>query len=125
MPSIVLVGEASSDSRVAADTLRAAHHVVHTCCETAAAFECVRKTQPDLVILNLLATDHRAGCQVLDLLKHQPETEAIPVLLATPGLDIVRRDAVTLMEHGVHLVEAQASPARLAARAEQVLQNAA
>ena len=124
MSRIVLVENLSSSGCLAMEMVGAAHDVVRSCSDTIASFEMVRQSQPDLIILNLVAGGHRTGCRLLDQLKRQHETHAIPVLLPSDAAPTLAQNASALEERGVYLLEAQASPARLAERAEQALRCA-
>jgi DNA-binding response OmpR family regulator len=104
MRRIVLVQEdAGWWSQAAAEVLRAACYEVTTCPEPGAAFAAVCALQPDLVILDVPG-DHRLGWQVLNQLKQQEETAAVPVLVAAPAGPALEAERHTLEERGVHLV---------------------
>ena len=121
MSHIVLIEDSPSSGRLATETLCAVHQVVRSSSEPTATFELVCQSQPDLIILNLLAGNQRTGCRLLDQLKRHPETRAIPVLLASRAAPILAQNATTLNERGVYLVEAHADPTDLAERVEEAL----
>jgi len=95
-----------------AEVLRAVRYEVITCPELRTAFACVCETQPDLVILDV-PRQHRTGCQVLNQLKQQEETEAIPVLLTWPAGSVLEAERHTLVERGVHLLPQPVRPNQL------------
>ena len=102
MQRILLVEEDPERCRNAAEVLRGARFEVTSCPEPRAAFASVCETRPDLVILDVLR--HRTGCQVLNQLKQQEETEAIPVLFAWPAGSVLEGERHTLVERRVHLL---------------------
>jgi CheY-like chemotaxis protein len=112
MQRIVLIEEDPERRRDAAEVLRAARYQVSTCPEPRAAFARVCEIQPDLVILNL-PHQHRTGCQVLNQLKQQEETQAIPVLLAWSAGSGLEPERHTLVERGVHLLAQPLLPNQL------------
>ena len=113
MPRIVLVEEDATTRRRAAEVLAAADYQVDRCPEPGAAFACACRTQPDLVILDVAASSRRVGYRVLNQLKQQEETQAIPVLLAAPATPTLARDRRVLAERGVHLLPHPVSPSEL------------
>jgi DNA-binding response OmpR family regulator len=60
--------------------------------------------KPDLIILDLVLGDEKAGMQMLQMLKMQRSTAAIPVLICTAALQIVREQEGYLVSQGVHVV---------------------
>jgi len=103
MQRVVLVDEDAERCHDASEVLRAAHYQVTTCPEPGGAFACVCETQPDVVILDM-PSHLRTGCQLLNQLKQQEETEAIPILLAWPPGTLLDTEQHTFEERGVHLL---------------------
>ncbi len=60
--------------------------------------------KPDLIILDLVLGDEKTGMQMLQMLKMQRATAAIPVLICTAALQIVREQEGYLVSQGVHVV---------------------
>jgi len=60
--------------------------------------------KPDLIILDLVLGDEKSGMQMLQMLKMQRSTAAIPVLVCTAALQIVREQEGYLVSQGVHVV---------------------
>jgi len=60
--------------------------------------------KPDLIILDLVLGDEKSGMQMLQMLKMQRSTAAIPVLICTAALQIVREQEGYLVSQGVHVV---------------------
>jgi CheY-like chemotaxis protein len=121
LPRIMLVEADATRRRRAAEALRAAHYEVHPCPEPAAAFACACQTHPDLVILDISATSGRLGYRVLNQLKQQEETQAIPIVLTVPPTPAWVPDRQTLAERGVYVLPDPVRPAELPGRVAEVL----
>jgi len=64
----------------------------------------IEHIKPDLIILDLVLGDEQTGMQMLQMLKMQRSTAAIPVLVCTAALQIVREQEGYLVSQGVHVV---------------------
>jgi DNA-binding response OmpR family regulator len=64
----------------------------------------IEHIKPDLIILDLVLGDEKTGMQMLQMLKMQRSTSAIPVLVCTAALQIVREQEGYLVSQGVHVV---------------------
>jgi DNA-binding response OmpR family regulator len=64
----------------------------------------IEQIKPDLIILDLVLGDEKTGMQMLQMLKMQQSTAAIPVLVCTAALQIVREQEGYLVSQGVHVV---------------------
>ena len=64
----------------------------------------IEHIKPDLIILDLVLGDEKTGMQMLQMLKMQQSTVAIPVLVCTAALQIVREQEGYLVSQGVHVV---------------------
>jgi DNA-binding response OmpR family regulator len=64
----------------------------------------IEQIKPDLIILDLVLGDEKTGMQMLQMLKMQRSTAAIPVLVCTAALHIVREQEGYLVSQGVHVV---------------------
>ena len=64
----------------------------------------IEHINPDLIILDLVLGDEKTGMQMLQMLKMQRSTAAIPVLVCTAALQIVREQEGYLVSQGVHVV---------------------
>jgi CheY-like chemotaxis protein len=93
--------------------LQHAQYEVETCAEPGAAFVRACQARPDLVILDVPVQQPRVGYAVLDGLKQQEETQAIPVLLAVPAPGARAPDPQVLAERGVHVLPQPISSAAL------------
>lgn len=70
-------------------------------------FEFVKDTQPDLVILDLMLGREQTGWAVLELLRQEPSTAEIPVILCSAAAPALRQ-CPSKTGHGV--VETVAKP---------------
>ena len=70
--------------------------------ECEGALECIRRTHPDLVILDLWLRRRGDGWQVFDHLQRDPATRQIPIILCTD-------DTLRLQMEGAQLVERAAA----------------
>ena len=121
MPRIMLVEDNSETRHAAIEVLQRAHYEVEACPEPRAAFARACQERPDLVILDVPAHQPRVGYQVLDRLKQQEETQAIPVLLAVPTPGALEPDQQALAERGVHVLAQPIGPTDLIQGVEDVL----
>jgi DNA-binding response OmpR family regulator len=64
----------------------------------------IEHIKPDLIILDLVLGDEKTGMQMLQMLKMQRSTAAIPVLVCTAALQIVREQEGYLVSQGIHVV---------------------
>ena len=64
----------------------------------------IEQIKPDLIILDLVLGDEKTGMQMLQMLKMQRSTAAIPVLICTAALQIVREQEGYLVSQGIHVV---------------------
>jgi DNA-binding response OmpR family regulator len=64
----------------------------------------IEQIKPDLIILDLVLGDEKTGMQMLQMLKMQRSTAAIPVLVCTAALQMVREQEGYLVSQGVHVV---------------------
>lgn len=64
----------------------------------------IEHIKPDLIILDLVLGDEKTGMQMLQMLKMQRSTAAIPILVCTAALQMVREQEGYLVSQGVHVV---------------------
>ena len=90
------------------------------CAEREDAYEIVRRTQPDLVILDLMMGDPEAGWTILLMLREDPMTADIPVIMYSADTHFlrVREEALrmqhcTILEKPFHIHELQLSIAEV------------
>ena len=60
------------------------------CSEAVDAYETIRRTQPDLVILDLMLGDPEAGWTILMLLRGDPATAHIPAIMYSANASFLR-----------------------------------
>ncbi len=76
----------------------------HAYYQGAGAYEFLTETQPDAVILDIRLEHPRAGMAVLQRLRRNPATAAIPVLVCTADVPFTREWGKTLGEQGCAVV---------------------
>src|SRR5258708_19432556 len=64
----------------------------------------IEQIKPDLIILDFVFGDQKTGWQMLQMLKMKRSTAAIPVLVCTAALDLVRDQEGYLFSQCVHSV---------------------
>jgi CheY-like chemotaxis protein len=64
----------------------------------------VKQTAPDLILLDFIIGDEQKGWQFLQLLKMDRETRALPLIVCTAAVGIVKELQPHLDEMGVHVV---------------------
>jgi CheY-like chemotaxis protein len=65
-----------------------------------AAYEEIKKSQPDLIVLDTWLENREAGWQLFQVLRLDPETKEIPVLICSSDLAEFEKRATALEEHG-------------------------
>ena len=83
----------------------------------------IEHIKPDLIILDLVLGDEKTGMQMLQMLKMQRSTAAIPVLVCTAALQIVREQEGYLVSQGVHVVYKPFDIDDLLTNIEQLLES--
>ncbi len=64
------------------------------------AYEAIRKEKPDLVVLDIVMEERSSGWTVLDLLRLDPETANIPVIVSsTDGNFLKSKEEALLAKH--------------------------
>jgi DNA-binding response OmpR family regulator len=79
--------------------------------------------KPELIILDLVFGDQKSGWQVLQMLKMQRSTAAIPVIVCTAALDLVREQEGYLVSQGVHVIFKPFDIDHLMANVKQLLET--
>src|SRR5918911_4501678 len=87
------------------DHLEHAGHEVHAHPSWQDADEVVKRTRPELVVLDLRLGDAEAGWRVLDRLTLDPETRDIPVILCSAAVASLHAQAPALLPvYGIHML---------------------
>lgn len=80
------------------------------CSDAAAAYEIARRTQPDLVILDVMMGDPEAGWTILTRLRADPATAQIPAIMYSADAQflrtrkgILRMNACAILEKPFHM----------------------
>src|SRR5215216_2230926 len=56
------------------------------------AYATIKKTSPDLVVLDIRINNPEAGFNVVDLMRIDPETQNIPVIICSTATQIIREN---------------------------------
>ena len=72
------------------------------------SFEFVKEVEPDLIILDLMMGREQTGWAVLDLVRMDPETAHIPIILCSAAAPALSQSSARLSERGP--VETVAKP---------------
>jgi DNA-binding response OmpR family regulator len=64
----------------------------------------IEQIKPDLIILDYIFQGEKEGWQMLQLLKMQPSTAKIPVIICTAAERVVREQEGHLNAQGVHVI---------------------
>jgi CheY-like chemotaxis protein len=81
---------------------------VFTCASWVDSFEFVKRVEPDLVMLDLMLGREQAGWAVLKLLRADPDTTEIPVILCSAAVPMLSNHASRV--NGFTAVETVAKP---------------
>ena len=119
--TVVVVDDDEDLCEFLTDLLTSEGVAVTTCAHADEAIEKIRAAIPDVVLLDLQTPqDHEAGLVVLDQLRAEPETVAIPVILMTAAHDALRSHAVRIKELGATPLPKPFEPDRLLHLIERV-----
>jgi DNA-binding response OmpR family regulator len=69
------------------------------------AFDQLKSWESDLIVLDLVLGNAEAGWELLDLIKFDPETSKLPILLCSAATKDVREVAPSLSAKGVEYLE--------------------
>lgn len=83
----------------------------------------VERIRPDLIILDLVFEDEKAGMQMLQMLKMKRSTAAIPVLICTAAVNAVREQEGYLVSQGVHVLYKPFDIEHLMTHVKQLLES--
>jgi DNA-binding response OmpR family regulator len=87
------------------DLLEEEGYEMDICKESARAYECVKTLRPDLVILDIRMGGEEAGWQILELLKLDPTTSRLPIIVCSAACYSLRERADVLRKHDVRVLE--------------------
>jgi DNA-binding response OmpR family regulator len=62
------------------------------------AYMSIKKYKPDLVILDIRINDPEAGFKVIDLVRLDPDTMHIPIIVCSTATQLIRENAARLQE---------------------------
>jgi len=72
-----------------------------TCSQAESALACVKRDQPDAVLLDIRLNARQSGWDILDGLQADPTTSTIPVVICSAAADELRSHASWLHERGM------------------------
>src|SRR5881392_724050 len=72
---------------------------VSICKEADHAYEFVKETRPDLVILDIRVNAEESGWQILNLLTLDPATQPIPVIVCSAAIHSLREHKALLQQY--------------------------
>lgn len=73
--------------------------------ESEKAYDMIRRVKPDLVILDIRMGHPEAGWALLDLIRLDPDTAGIPVIISSADSRFLREKAELLREKGCEILE--------------------
>lgn len=83
----------------------------------------VEQINPNLIILDLVFGDEKTGWQMLQMLKMQPSTATLPIIVCTAALDQVREQEGYLVSQGVRVLYKPFDLDHLRTHVQQLLQT--
>ncbi len=101
--------------------LRGAHYHVISYTRGGDAHQFIRRTLPDLIILDLWLEDRSAGGMVLGMLELDPLTRDIPVIVCSAHIQVLRQQAQFFMAKGHRVLPKPFQPVVLLAEIEAAL----
>jgi two-component system sensor kinase FixL len=72
--------------------------------ESDTAFSALKRTHPDLIILDIRMATPETGWAILDLLRLDPATVTIPVIVCSAAILDLRSHQTWLQEHGIAIL---------------------
>jgi DNA-binding response OmpR family regulator len=69
--------------------------------ESSKAYEQIKKDPPDLIILDIRMESQESGWTVLELIKLDPATNSVPIIVCSAAVDDLRSREPWLMHHGI------------------------
>jgi DNA-binding response OmpR family regulator len=68
------------------------------------AYLSVKKYKPDLVVLDIRINDPEAGFKVIDLIRLDPDTVHIPIIVCSTATQLIRENEARLRENNCDIV---------------------
>ena len=124
-PSITVVEHDPLLSMLLLEVLSDEGYAIELWTECAGALECIRRTHPDLVILDLWLRRRGDGWQVVDQLQRDPATRQIPIILCTDDTLLLQMEGARLVERAVAVLEKPFEIERLLALVTEALKGEA
>src|SRR5947208_925827 len=104
-PCIVLINDDTAFLNLMEDLLEAEEgYDLRVCREADRAYEFVKETRPDLVILDIRVGHEEGGWTILECLTLDPETLPIPVLICSAAIHSLRDHESLLHQYDCEVV---------------------
>jgi CheY-like chemotaxis protein len=98
---IVVINDDTPFLELMHDLLTYEGYAVELCREWSDAHQFVRRTMPDLVILDIVMGNEERGWTILNLLTLDPVTRPIPVLVCSAAVESLEDHQAVLVEYGI------------------------
>jgi CheY-like chemotaxis protein len=99
------------------------YEVIH-CKESSAAYEFIKKEKPDLVLLDIRREHQEGGWTVLELMKLDPSTKSIPVIVTSADTEALEEQQENLRKLGYTILPKPFDLEGLLAKISEMLGNA-
>lgn len=104
-PTIAVVNNDTDFLGLMNDLLSMEGYRTIICREGARAYALLKEAQPDLVILDIRLEHAEQGWTILELLRLDPETTKIPVIVCSADAHFLRQKAAALYEQRCDILE--------------------
>jgi DNA-binding response OmpR family regulator len=89
-PLIMVVDDDMPFVQLMNELLAEEGYATECCLEGIKAYEVIRRTQPALVVLDIRLQTPETGLMILDLLRLDPTTKEMPVIICSAATDLLR-----------------------------------
>jgi CheY-like chemotaxis protein len=97
-PLIAMVDDDTAVVQLVTTFLEAHGYGIVSCHRSAAALPLIHSTQPDMVFLDVQMEQWDAGLQLLAVLRRDPATSRLPVIVCSANLPLLRQQEQTIRE---------------------------
>ncbi len=103
-PHVLVLDGSPSVRRLVREVLEAAGYRVSVVADPNAAHAAVEQLEPDLIVLDLVLGEGDLGWRLVQQLRRDRASAAIPIVVCTGGLNILRQAADRLRTEGIPVV---------------------
>jgi DNA-binding response OmpR family regulator len=121
---IAVVNDDTAFLALMRDLLEQEGYEMSICKESHSAYECVKAHRPHLVILDLRMGGEETGWKILDLLKLDPTTSHIPIILCSAAVSALQERADVLRQRGIRVLHKPFDLDELSGLVEDALRHA-